>query len=160
MRGTKWGDDKVTEALESFALTGNISATSKEICVPKSTVARWLKENREKIEQLKERNAEIRRRAVEDSLEERMAEIADFGKELREKARELLPNLRRATPSGVASLGRAAVEIELRGLGKPTEITELRGRLLDEAIERELEKLARAKEERVSSEPGPSAEED
>lgn len=160
MKGSRWSDEKLTEALEQFALSGNIRATSKQVSVPESTIRRWLEQHAKRVEAIKRRNAEIGQRAIEESLEQRMAEIAEFGRDIRLKALELLPNLRRATPSGVAALGRAAVEIEFKGLGRPSEVLELRGKVIDEAIERELEKLARAKEEAVSSEPGPSAEED
>lgn len=159
MRGKQWPKSKQIEVFESYALSESLAVTSRESGVAKSTVKRWVERNSEQVEAIRKRNQEIANRAIAESLETRMREIAEFGRDIRLKALELLPNLRRATPSGVAALGRAAVEIEFKGLGRPSEVLELRGKVIDEAIERELEKLARAKEEELSSEPGPSAEE-
>lgn len=160
MAGKEWGSEKRRVVLEAFALSGNYAEVSRACGVPPSTVARWCKGSRAEIEEITDRNRLIAERAIQESLEARMEEIAAFGQELRQKALELLPNLRRATPSGVAALGRAAVEIELKGLGKPTDTIELRGKLLDEAIERELAKLAAAAEERVSDATGEGSQGD
>jgi len=149
MAGKAWAELKKREVLEAYALSENYAAVSRETGVPVSSVSRWCKENAAEIERIKKRNKEIAEKAIEEGLEERMGEIARLGRDLRAKVRQLLPKVRRATPSGVATLARAAVDIELRGLGRPSEILELRGRVLDECIERELARLAAAGEERV-----------
>lgn len=146
-----WPDEKKREVLLSFALSGNCAEVSRECGVPASTVKRWVKQNPSEIERIRKQTNEVRERVIEEGLEERMGEIARLGRDLRAKVRQLLPKVRRATPSGIATLARAAVEIELKALGKPSEILELRGRWLDAAIERELERLQRAGEEAVPS---------
>lgn len=142
MRGKQWPRSKQIEVFESYALSESLAVTSRETGVPKSTVKRWVEQEKEEIDRIRARNHQVAERAIAGTLEERMKEIADFGEELRERARELLGRrVVKVTPGGIASLARAGVEIELRGLGKPTESIELRGRLLDEAIERELARL-------------------
>lgn len=151
MPGKKWPEDKKRQVLEAYALSGVYQAVSEECGVHPTTVARWCKANSEEIERLRARNSKIAEEAIKQSLEERMAEIAAFGKEMREQAQFLLRGGRgKVTIAGIASLARAGVEIELRALGEPSEILELRGKALDELLERELEKLTPAREEGVA----------
>ena len=157
MPGKRWPEEKKRQVLEAYALSGNYSAVSYECGVPLRTVCRWCKANPEEIERLRRRNGEIAEEAIKQSLEERMSDIAAFGLEIREKARQLLRGrMTKLSPGGVASLARAGVEIELRALGEPSEILELRGRILDECIERELARLATPEEKGISNDPSES----
>lgn len=158
MPGKRWPEEKKREVLEAYALSGNYSAVSYECGVPLRTVCRWCKANPEEIERLRGRNREIAEEAIKQSLEERMADIAEFGLEIREKARQLLRGrMEKLSPGGVASLARAGVEIELKGLGQPEAmILELRGAMLDAAIERELARLSTPEEKGVSNDPSES----
>lgn len=152
MPGKMYPDSKKREALEAFALSGNYTAAAYECGVDRRTVSRWVKAAPEEIERLRARNGEIAEAAIKETLQERMADIAAFGVEIQEKARQLLRGrMEKLSPGGVASLARAGVEIELRALGEPSEILELRGKALDQLLERELARLATAEEAGVTS---------
>ena len=120
MRGTKWSDDKVREALEGFALTGNIAATSREVCVPKSTVARWVSENAAEIERIRERNARIREQAIEQSVEEMARRHSQLGQRMQQRGEALLAQIRRPTAGAVATLIGRGVDIERLSSGQAT----------------------------------------
>lgn len=156
--GKQWPEEKKQEVLEAYALAGNYADVARQTGVPWSTCKRWIMQNPLKVEAIKVRNEQIAEKAIKQNLEERMGEIAGFGKELREKAHELLDMIRHISPSGLAALAKAGVDIELRGLGKPSEILELRGKALDEAIERELERTSRLREETLAPDAGPDTE--
>jgi|GEM_PF-5508125 len=152
MAGKGWPESKKREVIEAYALSGNYAAVGRETGVPRTTVKRWCVENASKIEEIRGRNYEIAEEAIKQSLEERMEDIAAFGLEIREKARQLLRGrMEKLSPGGVASLARVGVEIELKGLGQPEAmILELRGAMLDAAIERELARLVTPGEKGVS----------
>lgn len=48
-----WAESKRIAALRSYALLGNLAAVSREQGVPKSTVARWVRGNPDRIEEFR-----------------------------------------------------------------------------------------------------------
>lgn len=101
-----------------------------------------------------------REMALEETIEEMAQRHIEAGKRLEERGLELLSTIRRATAQGVARLVTAGVELQRLARGEPTERLELKGALLDAAIERELAKLAGATEEELSGATGEGAEGD
>ena len=104
---------------------------------------------------------EIRRGVeLQETIKEMTRRHIEAGRQLEQKGLQLLSTVRRATAQGAARLVTAGVDIQRLARGAPTESVELRGRLLDEAIERELAKLAAAAEERVSDATGQGSQGD
>ena len=154
MRGKQWPKSKKIEVIESYALSESLATTSRETGVPKSSVARWVTQNREEIERLKERNREIRERALESSLEVMARRHSLLGQKMQEVGQKHLDSIsRRPTLTAVASLIKGGVDIERLAAGQASEVVGLSKEVLDALIKRQAQRLREAAEAGVVGSP-------
>lgn len=130
MRGKRWPQQKQKQALESYALSGSLAETSREVGVPKSTLSRWTKKRHAELKRIRERNRRIQEQAMERSVEEMARRHSALGQRMQEAGEALLDNIRRPTAGAVASLIGRGVEIELLASGQPTERHEVLERIM------------------------------
>lgn len=150
MAGKQWPECKRKQVLESYALSGNLSETSREAGVPKSTIKRWVTQGSREVERMRRRNEEVGTRVIEESLEAVLKRHAELARAMQSKALEELGKVRRTTATGVASLAEKGVKIERLALGVPAETVEVKGRMLDDAIEALISRLATEEKSEVS----------
>lgn len=127
MKGRRWPAKKVTEALESLALTNHISATARAVGVPASTIARWKNHHGDRLESIKKRNAEIHERITTESIEKMTKRHARAGVRLQDTGLVSLEHLdlEEVSAFGVARLVTAGIDVERTARGEAAVVVDV-----------------------------------